>query len=98
MGGTMSEPLPPHASEPEHRSGALGPVPGRPNPSPEVPPSSPDLPEPFALGGLNPAPDERTALPHGNAERAELPRLQQPRKGRRLVAKPSVPPAPITPE
>jgi transposase InsO family protein len=94
----MSDQLPPHSHQPELSAGACGPVPGRPNPLSGVQPLGPDLPEPVAPGGLNSSSADPTDLPLGSAEALGLPRLQQPRKGRRLVAKPDAPSAPLRPE
>jgi transposase InsO family protein len=98
----MSDPIVNH--DPHHpaadRSAAPendGPVPGRPDRdgSPPAPPAgvpdpTPALPE----GGLTELPDTEA----GPEERRELPRLQTPRRGRRLVHKPATPPPPLSPQ
>ena len=98
----MSEQLPiPDANDsPQERSANYeGPVPGRADTSTRSQNQSLDTPDESADGGVT-AParsdDEPTAA---DDEVHELPRLQHPRKrGRRLVQKPTTPPAPFTPE
>ena len=65
-----------------------GPVPGRP---------CPDSPEASAadVGGGQP---DTSAGPANRRRPAEVPRLQQPAKGRRLASKTETPPCPLTPE
>src|SRR5262245_45554343 len=104
MGGLMSDHVPspnPLQATDDRRAAAApdGPVPGRPDlrqavvppagpdPGPTPPPSGPkEPPDP----GADPPPDE-----DGCQER---PRLQSPRRGRRLVAKPASPPPALTPQ
>jgi transposase InsO family protein len=76
-----------------------GPVPGRldlsreaappagPDPNPAPPPSDPTQP-----------PDPGADPPLAEEDPQELPRLQGPRRGRRLVLKPDSPPPPLTPQ
>jgi transposase InsO family protein len=86
----------------DHRRAAApldGPVPGRrelnqevapppgPDPSPTAPPSNPTEP-----------PDPDADTPPAEEEPLELPRLQSPRRGRRLVHPPDTPPPPLTPQ
>jgi hypothetical protein len=73
----------PDRSAPAETLGARGPVPGR----PEITPG-PESPVPPPAPESNRPPDP---LP-------ELPRLRQPRRGRRLAKKPDEPVSPLTAE
>jgi transposase InsO family protein len=75
-----------------------GPVPGRLDLSRTAAPPPASAAPPAPPSGLTEPPDpdaEATAAPH---PRQELPRLQTPRRGRRLVPKPATPAAPLTPQ
>lgn len=93
----MSDPLPTNPWQHEPSAGALGPVPGRER-ALGAEPLVPDSPTLSAADGVSSSPLSGLDLPLDNSEALELPRLQQPRKGRRLVQKPEVPPAPLSPE
>jgi transposase len=95
------QPLPLHpGADPGSPTQTSGPAPGRPPspapaagspappPSPAAPPNTPEEPRP-------PHPAEAFPAPTGGPD---LPRLQQPVKGRRLAKKGDPPPPPLTPE
>jgi transposase InsO family protein len=90
----MSDQLPHHDPQREISAGANGPVPGRADPQHLPNESAGQSP----AGSLNRTPADAPEQPDANAEARSLPRLQQHRKGRRLVQKPDVPPAPLTAE
>src|SRR5438874_321702 len=90
-------PAPPDAGDRSAAPGAQGPVPGRPTPPPEsVPGASLPLPpvadEGADRGLSDPAEDPD---PAGAGTAVELPRLQNPRKGRRLVPRSEASPSPL---
>ena len=91
MADTFSTPEPRDTSQrrttPE-AAARIGPVPGRP---------CPGSPEPGAAHVASEQPDT-SAEPESRRRPAEIPRLQQPAKGRRLAAKTESPPCPLTPE
>jgi hypothetical protein len=96
----MSEhvPLPDATPQTEDRRGAAdlhGPVPGQLDLNREAEPAVSLEPSPR---GLNEAlAPEGQAAPDGN-DCQELPHLQSPHRGRRLVQKPATPPSPLTPQ
>ena len=75
---------------------ATGPVPGRPDRQPPPPPAAADpTPPPSSLT----EPTDPDSDPPDAAEGLqELPRLQSPRRGRRLVPPPATPTPPLTPQ
>jgi transposase InsO family protein len=99
----MSEhvPLPDPAPQAEDRRPAAapdGPVPGRLDLSREAaPPPATELTA-SPPGGLTEPPDPDLDPTAADNERQELPRLQTPRRGRRLVPKPAAPTPPLTPQ
>ena len=75
-----------------------GPVPGRPDRDRDPdPPAATDAAAPPPSGATEP-PGPGADPPAAADDRQELPRLQTPRRGRRLVAKPATPAAPLTPQ
>jgi transposase InsO family protein len=74
-----------------------GPVPGRLDP--DGPPAPPDDSSSLsASGGLTPPAEPNAEATDRPDDPLELPRLQSPRRGRRLVAKPVTPTSPLTPQ
>jgi transposase InsO family protein len=103
MGGIMSEHVPipdprPGATDPGAAPATDGPVPGRLDLNREAAPpaaSGPALPPPSGLTEPpGPDPDPTAAAD----DPQELPRLQSPRRGRRLVQPPAAPATPLTPQ
>ena len=91
MADTFSTPEPRDTSQRRATPDAAartGPAPGRPCPS--------SL-EPSAADGIGEQPDT-LAEPKSRRRPADVPRLQQPAKGRRLASKNETPPCPLTPE
>src|SRR5262249_28959581 len=100
MGGPMSEhvPLPDSTPQTEDRRAAAdphGPVPGQLDLSREAQPAVPLQPSPHGLSEA-PAPEGQAAPESDDCQ--ELPHLQSPHRGRRLVQKPATPPSPLTPQ
>src|SRR5262245_26399578 len=100
MGGTMSDhvPLPdpvPPTGDRRAAADPQGPVPGRPDLSREAGPAAPPGPSP---GGADEAAVPQGDEPPGGDGCQELPHLQSPRRGRRLVPAPAAPAAPLTPQ
>jgi transposase InsO family protein len=73
-----------------------GPVPGRPDRDPD-PPAATDATAP-PPGGPTEPPGPDADPPAAADDGPELPRRQTPRRGRRLVAKPTAPAPPLTPQ
>jgi transposase InsO family protein len=96
-----------HVPLPDPRQGAAdpgaapapdGPVPGRPDRDrAHVPPAAADPTPPPPSGPTEP-PGPEADPPATADDRQELPRRQTPRRGRRLVAKPTTPTPPLTPQ
>jgi transposase InsO family protein len=85
-------PAQPRADEPPS-----GPVPGRLDPDgPTTPPDDPTALPPS--GCLSPPPDPDSEATGRADDPEEFPRLQSPRRGRRLVQKPATPTPPLTPQ
>src|SRR5262245_53856549 len=73
------------------------PVPGRPDLNREAAPhATPDAPA--SPSALTDPPDPALAPRAAAADRRDLPRLQTPRRGRRLVPNPATPTPPLTPQ
>ena len=102
MSDQVPIPDPLHPAVPRSAAPELsGPVPGRPDLNLNQQPPSLERPDPNAP----PAPGRLTAAPDADAGPTpdpdpppQLPRLQTPRRGRRLVPKPAAPTAPLTPQ
>lgn len=98
----MSEQLPTQDHNdlpPECLANYEGPVPGRAGTPTRSQNDAFARPDESADGGLTTSPLSDDETTRADEEAHELPRLQHPRKrGRRLVQKPTTPPAPFTPE